>query len=429
MKLECARGVRDIDPQDQLIREKIITEFKTIFSRYGFIPLDTPIIERYDILSAKFAAGEESDAMSEVYTLKDNGNRKLGLRFDLTLPLARYVGMNKNLKLPFKRYQIGKVYRDAPVRAGRYREFTQCDVDIVGTEDMLAEATCISIAIDAYKSVGIDVKIQVNNRSFLTSIIQSNNIPAQKTDSLIMTLDKLDKIGVDGVIKESSEKGLEEDVVSKIIDLISVKGSNAEKLSFFRNMLSNNEGLQELEDLFSYFNNEDPIEFTPTLARGLGYYTGTVFEVVDMHGRLDSSIGAGGRYDNMIGNYLESEQDFPAVGISFGLDRIVDVLKKLKRTNEKITRTKLFIVPINTKKESFAIAQRFRKAGINTDIDMKGRGPSKNFKQANKEGIPYVGVVGEDELAQDSITIKEMASGKESRTDIEKAISLIRNSK
>ncbi|MFW6378845.1 MAG: histidine--tRNA ligase, partial [Nanoarchaeota archaeon] len=358
MKLECARGVRDIDPQDQLIREKIITEFKTIFSRYGFIPLDTPIIERYDILSAKFAAGEESDAMSEVYTLKDNGNRELGLRFDLTLPLARYVGMNKNLKLPFKRYQIGKVYRDAPIKTGRYREFTQCDVDIVGTEDMLAEATCINVAIDAYKSVGIDVKIQVNNRSFLTSLMESNDIPAQKMDSLIMTLDKLDKIGVEGVIKESKEKGLDEDVVSKIIDLISVKGSNAEKLSFFRNMLPNNEGLQELEDLFGYFNNDDPIEFTPTLARGLGYYTGTVFEVVDMHGRLDSSIGGGGRYDNMIGNYLERKQDFPAVGISFGLDRIVDVIKKLQGTDEKRTRTELFIVPISTRKESFAIAQR-----------------------------------------------------------------------
>ncbi|MGM5481670.1 MAG: histidine--tRNA ligase [Nanobdellota archaeon] len=423
MKLELARGVQDINPSDQMLREEIKTTLIKIFNSYGFVPLDTPILERYDVLSAKFAAGEESDAMSETYTLTDNGGRELGLRFDLTVPLARYVGMNRTMKMPFKRYQIGKVYRDAPVKFGRYREFTQCDVDIVGSKDMLSDATCIMIAKDSYKAFGIDVKIMVNNRNFLIGLMEANDIPAQKADSLIMTIDKLDKIGVDGVLDEAREKGFDEDTVKKLIDLISMKGTTAEKISFFKNMLPENEGLNELEELFSYFKGqEDIIEFTPTLARGLSYYTGTVYEVYDKEGKLDSSIGAGGRYDKMISDYLDSEREYPAVGISFGLDRILDVLKKLGKAEEKKTRTKLFIVPLGTKQECFGMAEQFRQAGINTDIDMMGRGPSKNFKNADQQGILYVAIVGEDELAENVISLKELATGKEEKLSVEKAI-------
>ncbi|MCF7799278.1 ATP phosphoribosyltransferase regulatory subunit, partial [Candidatus Woesearchaeota archaeon] len=151
MELDTAKGTRDISPDEALLREQILSKMQTIFQRYGFMPLDTPLLERYDVLSAKFAAGVESDAMNEVYTLQDNGKRELGLRFDLTVPFARYVGMNRTLKMPFKRYQIGKVYRDAPIKLGRYREFTQCDVDIVGTTSLLAEATCINVALDVYE--------------------------------------------------------------------------------------------------------------------------------------------------------------------------------------------------------------------------------------------------------------------------------------
>ncbi|MFP4119078.1 MAG: histidine--tRNA ligase [Candidatus Woesearchaeota archaeon] len=430
MKLELARGVRDINPEEQMLREEIKTKLISIFNKYGFVPLDTPILERYDVLSAKFAAGDESDAMQETYTLQDNGGRELGLRFDLTVPLARYVGMNRTLKMPFKRYQIGKVYRDAPVKLGRYREFTQCDVDIVGSKDMISDATCIMVAKDSYKEFGIDVRIKVNNRKFLIGLMESNDISQEKANSLIMTIDKLDKIGVEGVLKEAQEKGFSEDVVKKIVDMISMKGSTSEKLKFFKNILPENEGLKELEELFSYFKGqEDIIEFSPILARGLGYYTATVYEIYDKEGRLDSAIGAGGRYDKMIGSYLSGnsergteDRQYPAVGISFGLDRIVDVLKKLELARSKKTRTTLFIVPLGTKQESFEIAERFRQAGINTDIDMIGRGPSKNFKNANQQEIPYVAVIGEDELAENVISLKELATGTEEKMRVEEAI-------
>lgn len=434
-ELDTARGVRDINPSEEMLRENITNNFKSIFARYGFVPLDTPIIERYDVLSAKFAAGEESDAMSEVYQLEDNGKRKLGLRFDLTVPLSRYIGMNRTTKMPFKRYQIGKVYRDAPIKEGRYREFTQCDVDIVGSKDMLADATCINVAIDGYKSVGVDAQIQVNNRKFFIALMVKEGIAESDASSVMMSIDKLDKLGQDGVLKDAKEKGFDEDVVLKIINLLNIQGTNEEKLSFFKGMLPDNEGLAELEELFSYFDNSNVV-FTPTLARGLGYYTGTVFEVYAKENTKIGAIGAGGRYDKLIGSYLSGAQntdsqkavrDYPAVGISFGLDRIVDVLKKLGKAPEQKSRTKLFIVPLGTKKESMAIAKQFRDAGINVDLDLMNRGPSKNMQYADSQGIPFVAVIGEDELRDNFISLKELANRNEEKLSVDDAIKKLLN--
>lgn len=431
VELDTARGVRDINPSEEMLRENITDNFKKIFARYGFVPLNTPIIERYDVLSAKFAAGEESDAMSETYTLKDNGNRDLGLRFDLTVPLSRYVGMNRTIKMPFKRYQIGKVYRDAPIKEGRYREFTQCDVDIVGSKDMLADATCINVAIDAYKSVGVDVQIQVNNRKFFIDLMLKEGVSEGKAASLMMSIDKLDKLGQDGVLNDAKEKGFNEDVVLKILNLLNTQGSNEEKILIFENMLPGNEGLEELKELLSYFPNSNVV-FTPTLARGLGYYTGTVFEVYANENKSIGAVGAGGRYDNLIGSYLSGSlnsdsqsantRSFPAVGISFGLDRVVDVLKKLNKAPEQKSRTKLFIVPLGTKKESLEIAQKIRSAGINVDIDLMNRGPSKNFQFADSQGIPFVAVIGEDELRDNVISLKELATRNEEKISVEELI-------
>ena len=427
MELDTAKGTRDIPPEDELLREQIKTQFQQLFSRYGFVPIDTPIIERYDVLSAKFAAGEESDAMSETYRLQDNGGRELGLRFDLTVPLSRYVGMNRTLKLPFKRYQFGKVYRDAPIKEGRFREFTQCDVDIVGTNDMIADATCIAIMREAYTELGIPVKININNRKFLVSLLTSNGIPEEKMEAAIMSIDKLDKNGRDGVLAEVKEKGIDEDSVSKVIDLMSLQGSNKEKLEFFSNMLKANEGLAELKEVLSYFPDAQDVVFTPTLARGLSYYTGTVFEVMDATGKLGSSIGGGGRYNKLIGSYLATEREYPAVGFSFGLDRIVVVLRKLAQVKEQKTRTQVFVIPLQTKKESFAIAQKLREAGINADIDMKGRGLSKNLTYANDFGIPYVLIVGENELQKNKLMLKDLESGESSLLDISEVISKIKS--
>ncbi len=427
MELDTAKGTKDIPPEDELLREQIKTQLQRLFSRYGFVPLDTPIIERYDVLSAKFAAGEESDAMSETYRLQDNGGRELGLRFDLTVPLSRYVGMNRTLKLPFKRYQFGKVYRDAPIKEGRFREFTQCDVDIIGTKDMIADATCIAIMKEAYEELGVAVKISINNRKFLVALLTSNGIPEDKLEAAIMSIDKLDKNGRDAVLKEVKEKGLDEDSVSKVIDLMSLQGNNEEKLEFFSNMLKDDEGLAELKEVLSYFPNDKDVVFTPSLARGLGYYTGTVFEVLDAKGKLNSSIGGGGRYDKLIGSYLASDREYPAVGFSFGLDRIVLVLQKLGLVQEQKTRTKVFIIPMQTKKECFVIAQELRKAGINTDIDMKGRGLSKNLTYANDFKIPYAIIIGENELKENKVMLKDLEKGENLLLSLDEVIAKIKN--
>lgn len=429
MELDTARGVRDINPQDSILREQIVATLQKIFSRYGFLPLDTPIIERYDVLGAKFAAGEESDAMTEVYKLSDNGGRELGMRFDLTVPLSRYVGMNPRLKLPFKRYQIGKVYRDAPVRAGRYREFTQCDVDIVGSGDMLADVTCINVAIDVYKQFGLDVVIQVNNRKFLTSLMTANNIGQDLVESLMMSIDKLEKAGRDGVVSEAVEKGFDADAVNKIIDILSMQGNNEDKINLLSNMLPDDDGLKELREVISYFS-DSQISFTPTLARGLGYYTGTVFEVYAKSNENIGAVGAGGRYDNLINGYLNAagtntDKKYPAVGISFGLDRIVDVLKQLGKVDDLKSRTQVFIVPMNTKKESFEVASELRSAGINVDIDLMNRSLGKNLSFANDYGIPYVIIIGENEVKDNKVTLKDLNSGTNELLDCKEAIRLI----
>lgn len=430
VELDTAKGTRDVAAQDAILREQITNLLKQVFSRYGFVPLETPVLERFDVLSAKFAAGEESDAMNETYRLQDNGKRELGLRFDLTVPLARYVGMNRTMKMPLKRYQIGTVYRDAPIKLGRYREFTQCDVDIVGSKDLLSDATCILIAKDAYGALGVPALIQVNNRKFLFSLFKSQGIPEEKLESAIMSVDKLDKIGRDGVLNDAKEKGLDQDVISKIIDLMNAQGNNQEKLAFFKNMLPGDQGLEELDELLAYFADDESVIFVPTLARGLGYYTGSVFEVYAKDNEAVGAIGAGGRYDDLIGGYLSaagqnSDRVYPAVGISFGLDRIVDVLKQLNKVEEQLTRTQLFIVPIGIKQESQAIAQSFREAGINTDIDVMNRGPSKNFQYADSLGIPFVAVIGEDELQEKVVTLKNLETGEEKKLTVEDATELI----
>ena len=434
MKLETARGMRDISPEEEMIREDIISKFTKIFTSYGFVPLNTPIIERYDVLSAKFAAGEESDAMSETYRLKDNGKRELGLRFDLTVPLSRYVGMNRTMKMPFKRYQIGKVFRDAPIKHGRFREFTQCDVDIVGSKKQISDATCIEIGLKVYDSINLPVKILVNNRKFLVELLEHYGIKKENSDSIIMSIDKLDKIGKEGVLEEIETKGFDSSKINPVLDLIlSSKGSNDEKINSFKSTLGETEGLKELKEVLDYFEGNEKVVFEPTLARGLGYYTGTIFEV-EAEDKSVGSIGGGGRYDKMIDSYLSEGKQvenprFPAVGISFGLDRIVEVLKKLNLVEQKTTKTDLLIVPMKTEKECFEIASKIRSAGINVDIDLMGRNLGKNFSNADELKIPFVAVVGENELKENKISIKNLSTGEKNLATVDEVIELINNNK
>jgi len=422
MKLQTAKGVRDFGPELKIVRNEIVGTLTTIFELYGFSPLETPILERLDVLAAKYAGGAE--ILKETFKLKDQGDRDLALRYDLTVPMCRFVGMNPNLKMPFKRYQIGTVFRDGPMKLGRYREFWQCDVDIVGCKDMTADAEILCLSLDVFKRLQLDVIIKVNSRKILDALLRYAGISQDKLETVILSIDKLEKYGIEIVQKELEEKRIAQEAIKKIFEILLLKGSTLEKIEQLSGLLADAEGaqgLEELKDLFSFVKAENVI-FDVSLARGLSYYTGTVFEVFTKKGEITSALAGGGRYDKMISSFLNTKQEYPAVGISFGLDVLTDILQQKQA---KKTVTKLYIIPINTFNESLAFAETCRNAGIPTEIDLMSRGPSKNLQYANSKNIPYVAFIGEEEIAQQKIKLRDMNSGKEELLTIDLALKLL----
>lgn len=422
--LETARGTRDFPPSEKIIRDKVINQIKEIFEIYGFSPLETPTFEKLEILEAKFGAGENSDAISEIYRFKDQGNRDLGLRYEFTFALARFVGQNPQLKLPFKRYQIGTVFRDGPIKAGRYREFYQCDIDVVGVKSVLADAEALAVVKDVFNKLMLDVVIEVNDRKLLTEIIKYSGIEENQATQVIISIDKLKKIGINGVKAELLEKQIPKDKIEKLINLLTEieKGTNTEKLKSLKKILGETEGLKEIEELLGYLKDFSvEVEFSPSLARGLGYYTGPIFEVfLKDQTIMNSSIAGGGRWDKMIGKYIGNEKlNYPATGLSFGIEPIMDIILKRDGT-ERQTVTDLFVIPIKTKEQAIKITQELRKRGLKAQVDLLDRSVSKNIEYADKLGIPYVGFLGEDEIKQNKIKIRNLKTGKEELIDVDK---------
>lgn len=423
MELQLPRGMRDFAPAEKLLRDEVIAKLKATFERYGFNPLETPIVERWEVLCAKYGGGEE--ILKETFRLKDQGERDLGLRYDLTTPLARFVGMNPTIKKPFKRYQIGTVYRDGPLKKGRTREFYQCDVDTVGAPSMLADAECILLALDFFEQIGLEIEVRINNRKLLLDLahifLGAENL--QQALDFILSLDKLQKIGTEGVVKELREKGFKQDL-EQAFALLTAQGDNAAKLNRLKQAVTQDSGWSsELSDVLDHVGQDQRVRFVPSLARGLGYYTGTIFEVFIADGSFDGSLAAGGRYDNLIGDFLGTSEKIPAVGISFGLEPIIELLKDRRPPEQQAQSVaKVYVVPIQTTKESLELLKKVRSAGIAADMDLIGRGPSANFKYANAYGIPYVMVVGPDELAAGVVTLKDMQSGLEEKLSFESAV-------
>lgn len=412
--MQLAKGMRDLSGSEMIIREQLTEMFRKTFTLYGFRPLQTPIVERMDVLHAKFAAGEDADIATETFRVTDQGKRDLGLRFDLTVPMARFVAMNPQLKFPFKRYQIGRVFRDGPIKLGRYRELWQYDIDIVGLTSMQAEADLLTLGVGLFDQLGIDVKFKVNNRKLLQSVIVEAGVKKEDVETVIISVDKLDKIGNDGVKKELSEKSISGDVCDAILEKLSVKGSAAERLAYFKENLKDTSGAEELEELFALVDS-DKIVFDPSLARGLAYYTGTVFEAF-MEG-FGSSLAGGGRYDDMIGKY-SGKGDVAAVGLSFGFEPIMDMLLKLEKVDKNSSNIQLYVIPIgdvNVRK----IAQELRGAGISLDIGLSKKGTGKNIKYAAGYNIPYVLLAGEDEIKEGKYALRDVKSGKEEKLSLE----------
>ncbi len=426
MELSNAKGTRDFPPEEEILKQQVLGTLKSAFERYGFNPFDTPVLERLDVLASKYAGG--SEILKEIFKLKDQGGRELALRYDLTVPFSRFIGMNPNLKMPFKTYQIGPVFRDGPIKLGRYRQFTQCDVDVVGISAMTAEAEIIMLSQEVFEKLELDAVIKVNNRKVLNAIVEAADIKTSPED-VILTLDKLEKVGAKAIEEELKSKKVSAASIKKLMELTSIKGTNLEKMEILEAELVSDEGkkgMAEIRELFSYLDDADNVEFDVSLARGLAYYTGTVFEAFLKKSEIKSAIAAGGRYDEMIGKFLNKGKDFPAVGISFGLDVIADALQLMKKKSQKSV-AQVYVISIKTLPESLRITTKLRKAGIKADIDLIGKGISKNLDYANALGIPNVIFIGDDELKKQKVKLRNMVSGKEELLSVEECIKAIEN--
>ena len=418
IELRNVKGTTDYSPKEQYIRNYISDTLKNVFEKYGYKPLQTPLLCYYDLLALKY--DEENDILKEVYKVKDQGNRNLALRYDLTVPFAKYIAINQNTKLPFKRYEIGEVFRNGPVKLGRDREFIQCDVDVVGIEGQLIEAEFVALYVEAYKKLGIDVIIKYNNRKFLSGIIIEAGIPNELITDTITIIDKFEKLTKQELEQEFLKIGVNKDQIEKLYSFLQMNSEELINIKSENEIL--NQGIKELEILKEYIAKLDLlqyVQFSPSLARGQEYYTGTVFEVYDAKGEIKSSIGGGGRYDKMITDFIDDGKQYPAVGISFGLNVIYEILKDREEFAEKAL-TDIFIIPMGTEIECLKIAEILRKANYKVEVEMKQRKMKKSLEYANEENIPYVFILGEDELKQNIISIKNMKEKTQTTISLDK---------
>jgi len=430
MKFQTPKGTRDLMPEEMAIRQKILETVKNIFEVYGFQPLETPAIEYWEVLSAKGAGGPE--ILKETYNFEDKGGRKIGLRYDLTVPLARVLATNPDLSLPFKRYQIQKVWRYGDVSKGRLREFLQADIDTVGSDSMLADAECIACAIDIFTALGFKkFVVRLNNRKILSALAKYAGVENNKIMDAFRTIDKLDKIGEKGVKKELSEIGISTETVKKILKFIKIQGEpetvlkKAEQL--VKGVKEGKEGIEELKQLISYLKQmkvKPKFKVDLSLARGLDYYTGPIFEVFAEEGI--GSVAGGGRYDKMIG--LFSGKDLPATGISLGIERIVEVMKERKMVKGSKSKTKVFVAAVNddVRKNALEIVQRLRSNNIRSDFDIRSRSLTKQLEYADSLGIPLTVIIGEKELTKGMSKVRDMKKRSETEVKINDLVSFLK---
>ncbi len=412
MKILNVKGCYDYLPQEQKIRNHINDKLKETFIEFGYQPIETPILCYYDMLIDKY--DENNDLVKEIYKLFDQGNRELGLRYDLTVPFAKFIAINKNkINFPFKRYEIAKVFRDGPVKPGRDREFTQCDVDVVGLSGQMVEAECLSLYVNAFQKLGIEIEIQYNSRNLMRGLILDCCVKEENISPIITIIDKMNKISKEEFRESLKKLSLEDNEIDKLLQNFNLSLKELTKKYKNTTIQELKLGLEELNQLSLYIQSLDIdkyCQFTPTLARGQDYYTGNVFEVYEKNRKLSSSIGGGGRYDNMITNYIQDGNTYPAVGISFGLSSIYELLKD----NEEISNQpdiQIYLIPYETEAITLKIANELRQKNIKVAIEMNKRKIKKCFEWANKQNIPYVIVIGETEIKNRRFMVKNMADG------------------
>ena len=414
MIIQNVKGGYDFLPKEQKIRNYINGILKNTFEEYGYLPIETPILCYFDMLAGKY--DESNDILKEIYKLKDQGDRNLGLRYDLTVPFAKFIALNKNeLKLPFKRYEINKEYRDGPVKVGRDREFTQCDVDVVGLSNQMIEAELISLYVNAFTKLNIEINIKYNSRNLMKGLIIDTGVSEDLVSSTITIIDKIDKQTKEELTNNLLELGLNETQTKSLLEYFKL---SLEELNIkFQNTTNEDikRGLEELNNLEEYItkmNLEEYCTFTSSLARGQDYYTGNVFEVYEKNGLLSGAIGGGGRYDKMITEFINDGETYPAVGISFGLTSIFELLKNREEFASS-SPIDIYVIPMGTNIESLKLANELRKLDIKVDLEMNNKKLKKSLDFCNKENIPYVIILGEDEIANNSFKLKDMINKEE----------------
>ncbi|MES2330794.1 MAG: histidine--tRNA ligase [Bacteroidota bacterium] len=438
------QGTRDFSAAIVRKRNYIFQTIRSVFELYGFQPLETPAMENLDTLMGKY--GEEGDKL--IFKILNNGldnadkqsqvkedfekvlagkNTKgiteRALRYDLTIPFARYVAMNYGqLTLPFKRYQVQPVWRADRPQKGRYREFYQCDADVVGSKSLLNEVELAGIYSEVFRQLGVPVEIHINSRKILAALAELSG-GADKMTDITIAIDKLDKIGLEKVKAELSGKGLTEEQISTIEKYLSIEGTNAEKITALKTLIGNNEtglkGIEEIEYILNYQTNNPQLVTDFTLARGLNYYTGIIFEVKAIGVQM-GSIGGGGRYDDLTG--LFGVPDVPGVGISFGVDRIYDVMEELKLFPDEVqagTQVLFFNLGEAESKTAFGLMQQLRSKGISSELFHEQTKFDKQFKYAEKKQIAYVVILGSEELAAGTCVVKDLRKS-EQRTVLQK---------
>lgn len=446
-KPSIPKGTRDFSPLEMTGRNYIFNTIRSVFERYGYLPIETPAMENLSSLLGKY--GEEGDRL--VFKVLNSGDflsglsgdeitgkssaqistriSDKGLRYDLTVPFARYVVQHRNdLSFPFKRYQIQPVWRADRPQKGRYREFYQCDVDVIGSDSMLNEVEMIRITDDIFRMFGMKIRIKVNNRKILSGITESVGA-GEKMMDITMAMDKLEKIGIDQVNKEFAARGVSAESIEKLQPIIRLSGNPAEKCGKLNKILHGSgigiEGLEEIKTIFSYMENLSltaPVDFDLTLARGLNYYTGAIIEVLSEDIKM-GSIAGGGRYDDLTGIF--GMPDISGIGISYGADRIYDVLVQTGGFPEESTSaTTILFVNFGRMEEITCLKhlEVLQKSGIKAELYPDPVKMKKQMAYANAKKIPYVALVGETEIRENVITLKEMATGKQQKMSPERLI-------
>ncbi len=393
IKAQTLKGFRDFLPLQMRKRQYVINILKSVFESFGFEPLETPALEYEEILLGKY--GTEGDKL--MYRFTDNGGRKVALRYDQTVPLARVVGQYQNrLPMPFKRYQIQPVWRAENTQKGRFREFLQCDIDTVGSASSLSDAEIIACILKSFEKLGFkNFKILINDRSIFSNLSKKGTFSEKSMQIIIRAMDKLKKIGKEAVLDEMIAKGLPSEQATFALQTIE--------------QMQPTEKLKEIFDSLSKLGiNESQYEFSPTLARGLDYYTGLIFEV-EVDGYTAGSVAGGGRFDKLIGMF--AGKDIPAVGVAFGFDRIIEAMEELNLFPSDLNTTKVLVTVFSKEllEESIKVISRLRSKNIATELWLDPETKlEKQLKYADKKGIPYVVIIGPEEAEADKVTLKNL---------------------